>query len=592
VSVNTALGVDLTWDVYVKDANGCVATSPRTIIKDNVPTVSVPSIASNQCTVASGFTFTATGLGGVAPLSYSIDGLSFQAAASFTVAPGSYTVTVKDANGCTATSPTLVVYSQLTASSSVSKTLDCSASPSAGITVNVSGGKSAFSYKVKVGAGVYGASTAVVGSSFVYTAAAAGTYTFEITDANSCKTETASSVSAINNPTVSATPTQVSCFGGTNGSVTLVGAAGSGSGYTYSFNGSAFSATATYGTLSAGTAYAYQVKDSNGCSSAVGSITLTQPTALVATHTVVPFSCDASNAKVSGSVTINVPTTGTAPYEYSFNGGGYTSTNTQVLNDNGSNQTVTYTVRDAKGCLTASQSATVNKLNPVTDLSFAHAAVTCTTTTTTVTLTATNGVGALQYETIAPSASIIGKQASNVFAGLSAGNYTFKATDANGCFYTESYSIAPVTPIVVIGNKTSDVLCKGGSTGAISFTVSGTAVVGAYTYTLTTGVGTITKTGNSLSLPNLVAGSYSVTVTDTATGCTASSTVVITEPAVSLSLSATATNTSCNNHLSNLTVTPAGGTAPYSYAAVKAGAAAPLAAAYQASNVVLSLIHI
>lgn len=193
--------------------------------KRRSPNGKYPINSPNQCTVASGFTFTATGLGGVAPLTYSIDGTSFQASASFTVAPGTYTVTVKDNNGCTATSPTAIVVSpQLTASAAVSKTLDCSTSPSAGITVTVSGGKAAFSYKVKEGAAAYGASTAVVGSSFVYTAAAAGTYIFEITDANNCTTETVATVSAISNPTVSATATQVSCNGGNDGVVTLVGA--------------------------------------------------------------------------------------------------------------------------------------------------------------------------------------------------------------------------------------------------------------------------------------------------------------------------------------------------------------------------------
>jgi hypothetical protein len=39
------------------------------------------------------------------------------------------------------------------------------------------------------------------------------------------------------------------------------------------------------------------------------------------------------------------------------------------------------------------------------------------------------------------------------------GNYTFRVTDANGCFYSES-TVAPVTPIAIAGNKTSDVLCK------------------------------------------------------------------------------------------------------------------------------------
>jgi hypothetical protein len=67
------------------------------------------------------------------------------------------------------------------------------------------------------------------------------------------------------------------------------------------------------------------------------------------------------------------------------------------------------------------------------------------------------------------------------FPNLLPGNYTFRVTDANGCFYSESYTVAPVTPIAIAGNKTSDVLCKGGSTGSGIYTVSGNATVGAYT---------------------------------------------------------------------------------------------------------------
>jgi hypothetical protein len=44
------------------------------------------------------------------------------------------------------------------------------------------------------------------------------------------------------------------------------------------------------------------------------------------------------------------------------------------------------------------------------------------------------------------------------FPNLLPGNYTFRVTDANGCFYSESYTVAPVTPIAIAGNKTSDVL--------------------------------------------------------------------------------------------------------------------------------------
>jgi hypothetical protein len=118
-----------------------------------------------------------------------------------------------------------------------------------------------------------------------------------------------------------------------------------------------------------------------------------------------------------------------------------------------------------------------------------NAAVTCTATTTTVSVTATNGVGALTFlitgTTSATAASNFGPittAGSSVAAdpNLLPGNYTFRVTDANGCFYSESYTVAPVT-IAIAGNKTSDVLCKGGSTGSGIYTVSGNATVGAYT---------------------------------------------------------------------------------------------------------------
>ncbi|MEZ0130945.1 hypothetical protein AB9T88_14730, partial [Flavobacterium sp. LBUM151] len=298
-----------------------------------------------------------------------------------------------------------------------------------------------------------------------------------------------------------------------------------------------------------------------------------------ATVATVPFSCNTANGKVAGTVTINVTAgTGTAPYQYSFNGGGFSSNNVLTLNDNGADQAYTYSVRDAKGC-PVTGSGTLLKLNPPTDLTFAAPAVTCTATTTTVALTATNGVGTLQYETIAPSAVVIAKQTSNTFANLAPGSYTFRVTDANGCYYTEPYVVSPVTPITIVGNKTSDALCKGGSTGSGTYTVSGNATVGNYTFTLTAGTlgtGTLTKSGNTLTLSNVVAGTYTVQVTDTATGCTNSASIVIAQPAADLAIgTAVATNVSCTNDNSQITITATGGTPNYTYAFAKSPSTVP-----------------
>ncbi|MGO4773882.1 hypothetical protein ACEN2I_19725, partial [Flavobacterium sp. W22_SRS_FK3] len=181
-TVNTNSGANLVWDVYVKDANGCTAKKTLTIISDNLPTVT--AVVDNQCTGSgSSFTITATGTNGTGTLTYGIGGTTgaFQASGTFTVSPGTYTVWVKDGNGCTASSTPLIVYPQLTASSAVTRELSCSATtPEAQITITASGGKTAYTYEVSTNGGT--SYTAM--ASNVYTAATAGTYTFRVTDSN------------------------------------------------------------------------------------------------------------------------------------------------------------------------------------------------------------------------------------------------------------------------------------------------------------------------------------------------------------------------------------------------------------------------
>ncbi|PXY38637.1 hypothetical protein DMB65_21940, partial [Flavobacterium cheongpyeongense] len=96
---------------------------------------------------------------------------------------GTYTVWIKDANGCTSPSAAVTVYPQLTASAAVTRELSCSpTTPDAQITLTVSGGRTAYTYEVSTNGG-----TSYTGmATNVYTASAAGTYTFKITDANSC----------------------------------------------------------------------------------------------------------------------------------------------------------------------------------------------------------------------------------------------------------------------------------------------------------------------------------------------------------------------------------------------------------------------
>ncbi len=89
-----------TYTVGVQDANGCVQTFQTTVVE---PTQIVASAVSTPSTGSNG-TVTASATGGNMPYTYSINGINFYSGVLFSnLAPGTYTVSVKDVNGCIGT---------------------------------------------------------------------------------------------------------------------------------------------------------------------------------------------------------------------------------------------------------------------------------------------------------------------------------------------------------------------------------------------------------------------------------------------------------------------------------------------------------
>lgn len=591
LTVDTVNGTVLNWVVYIKDANGCLDNVPVKIDVDAKPVIT-SVVVDNQCQTGSvsSFTITATATG-LVPLTYSIDGTNFQTSNTFTVSAGSYTVTVKDKNGCTtAAAVPVVVYPKVGALAEVTKELDCSATPNATIKVDISGGKTPYTYTVAKGSGTPGGVINVTGTSFTISVASANAdkYTFAITDANGCTTATSATVAPIAPPTVTAVKVDASCNGSATGTVQLTGANGSG-GYTYSKDNVTFAAASLFENLLAGN-YTFYVKDSKGCTGSV-NVTIGEPIKLTASATATNFTCSVTNTKQSATVTITAAD-GTAPYTYSFNGSGYTAANTLTVNDNGSDQIISYSVKDAKGCTTAVQQITIKKLDPPVIVSISGSAILCspsTSTTSTVTVTTSNGVGALAYVITAPASatSNVTGATTGVFTGLVADTYTFKVTDANGCFAIQSYTVLPLTPIAVAESKLSDVLCKGGNTGSAKFSISGFSATGNYAVVITsTPAGlpyTNVTTGDVITLNGLVAGTYNLEVTDNTTNCKANKSITITEPVNPLGGTLTIVNANCNVPNAQVTVNATGGTPTYSYAFVHNNVA-PVSTDYKSSN--------
>ncbi|WP_431243487.1 SprB repeat-containing protein [Flavobacterium sp. P21] len=188
------------------------------------------------------------------------------------------------------------------------------------------------------------------------------------------------------------------------------------------------------------------------------------------------------------------------------------------------------------------------------------------------------GTGTLYYEILSPITRI--KQTTTTFAGLAPDTYVFQVTDANGCTYTESYTVDPVINITVAGELVKNVSCNSGSDGVIKFTVGNKA--GGYTVSLNSPLGTLTQVGDVVTVTNLPAGSYTLTVTDAITTCTNTATVVVDAPAV-LGLNIVS-QTATNCYLGAVvTVQGTGGTPAYKYAFVHAGDT-PLATDFSSTN--------
>lgn len=108
----TGLGAG-SYTVTAKTADGCTGTRSFTLTAPNActgVTITVTATAGNAapCATPATGTITASATGSTG-FTYSINGTSFQASGSFTgLAAGGYTVTAKDANGCTGTASVTV----------------------------------------------------------------------------------------------------------------------------------------------------------------------------------------------------------------------------------------------------------------------------------------------------------------------------------------------------------------------------------------------------------------------------------------------------------------------------------------------------
>ncbi len=369
---------------------------------------------------------------------------------------------------------------------------------------------------------------ATISASGLVTGVLAGTSTITYNASNGCSTTSQFTVHP--QPVLTATPSNVLCFGGT-GSVSL-SAAGANAPYTYG-------ATPTQN-LSPGT-YTYTATSVDGCVSAPVSVTITQPQAALAlTTTQVNVLCSGNN---TGSINLTV-TGGTAPYTYAW------SNNTTLEDPTGlASGSYTVTVTDANGC-TATTTVTITQPSTLTS-SYTQVNVGCFGNSTgSIDLTVSGGVAPYVF---AWSNQAVSEDLTNIPSGV----YTVTATDANGCTTTQTVTITQPQAPLSLSTTQVNVLCFGNSTGSVNLTATG----GTAPYTFLW-----SNNGTAEDPTGMAAGWYGVTVTD-ANGCVDTTSVIITQPQAGLALTTTQVNVLCfGNSTGSVNLTVTGGTAPYTYA--------------------------
>ena len=303
-------------------------------------TITVTATVTNTTTGASVGAINATASGS-SSFTYNINGGAFQASGSFTgLAAGTYSITAKNADGCTG-SGTFTVndpcsIKNITISGTVVNTI---AGTSNGSITATASGSTSFTYSLNGGA-FQGSGT--------FTGLAIGAYIVTAKDFEGClKTQSfnVQDICAAKNITVSGTVVNAGpAAGATNGSISAT-ASGS-TGFTYQLNAGAFQGSGTFTGLAAG-AYTVTAKDLDGC-------TKSQP------FTIILDPCVGKTLNISAAIVgndkcsitpigrITITATGGVGFTYNLNGGAFQGSN---IFNNLASATYTIGARDADGCI-------------------------------------------------------------------------------------------------------------------------------------------------------------------------------------------------------------------------------------------------
>ena len=460
-----------TYNLLVTNTNnGCTSTAGTSVFQSTPVLATITSSTNVACNGAANGAASAMGSGGNGTFTYlwsngattaSITGLS----------AGTYNVTVKDGENCTATTMVSITQpSPLVANASATGETFLGANNGMAIAAP-SGGTPGYSFSWSNG-----------GTTATITNLAPGTYTVSVTDANGCTAVKSVTVNAFGcNLSGDISAVNATCNGANDGTaaVTLNGQTDP-----VSFEWSNGNTTQMVTGLAPGS-YTVSVVDGNNCP-VVFTTSISQPTALAANASATGETATGAN---NGTATAS-PTGGTGTYSFEWSNGALTAAITSLAPG-----AYTVSVTDANNC-TAVQTVSVAAFNCAITAFVTSANAACFGQNDGQ-ATAVLGGGQLPYSYLWSSGATTAT-ANNLLAGT----YTVTGTDAAGCSTTESITISEPTLLTAQATNIQNVVCPSANTGSASIVALG----GTAPYMIN---------GN---LTNLGVGPHTATVVD-ANGC-------------------------------------------------------------------------
>ncbi len=510
----------------ITDANNCSLIVSTSITEPAVTTISTSLVNDVSCNGFSDGSATATSGGGVGPYNYTWDS-GHNGPTATNLNAGTHTVTLTDANGCTATGSILINEpTALSASASLDNNVACNGESNGGATVNVNGGTTPYSYQWD--SGQTGASASNLD---------AGTHMVTVTDNNSC-TVVASVVvtEPITLTSNAGLISNASCNGDSDGSAIAQGAGGT---IPYAYLWDSGQSGPTANTLNAGT-HSVTITDANGCTT-TNSVIIGEPTLLMATT--VNNSNVTCNGLNDGNATVTA-TGGSIPYNYLWDSGQTVPTTNNL--DAG---THTVTVTDANSC-TVVASVVITEPTVLSSTVTVNSNISCNGQNDgNATINATGGTVPYAY-------SWDTGQTTQTASNLTPGGHIAFVTDANGCISSTALFISEPSGLNVSIGVDNNVSCNGLSDGGATVSPQGGTTPYSYNW----------DSGETSPIAILLdAGTHTVSVTD-ANGCSVTASVIITEPVALTATSVFVSDVSCNGgNDGNGAANGVDGTPPYTY---------------------------